>query len=225
MNGKLYPVALGEMRVHELLTRGSEWVSVATQRQKINDSIPIRDKDFEESWGMLARAMTVADFLATDFSGVRGTKKEIETVLTCRRQVTVLVMHCLNRLVELGESSRSQTILGFWKQHRDTFDQSDLIATMAYRLFFSIERSIPFMSSKGEFGMVRPTAQRGDELWYIFGCSTVLVLRPHQDGYYQLVGDAYLEGYNLGELYSDLADDSQVGEKVRDFTIERIVLH
>jgi hypothetical protein len=42
----------------------------------------------------------------------------------------------------------------------------------------------------------------------IIGCGAAMVLRPHQDGYYQFVGEAYLEGYNLGELYSELPDDA-----------------
>jgi hypothetical protein len=32
--------------------------------------------------------------------------------------------------------------------------------------------------------------------------------------YYQLIGEAYLEGYNLGGLYSEMPDDALEGDKV-----------
>jgi hypothetical protein len=63
--------------------------------------------------------------------------------------------------------------------------------------------------------------QLGDELCYILGCSNVIVLRRHQDDYYQLIGEGYLEGYNLGVPYSDLRDGAREDDNVLSFKIEK----
>jgi hypothetical protein len=94
-----------------------------------------------------------------------------------------------------------------------------LLFTMTY--WFGLH--MPFMGTKGELGVIPINSERGDEVWYIFGCSSVMTLQPHEDRCYSLVGEAYLDGYNYGELYEELAGDSDIGDEVRDITIQRII--
>jgi hypothetical protein len=83
---------------------------------------------------------------------------------------------------------------------------------------------LPFVGSKGEIGLAPVESVFGDEVWYTIGCDTVIVLRRHENGYYEVVGEGYSEGYNLGELNPLVTDEIGIGNKIHDFTVEEIVL-
>ncbi len=220
-----YTRAIEEMTIAELLSRNLEWAILSATKKQSKGRCSNRDDEMEPL-GMIARALTATDFYAVAHNGIRVPFEEVKrTIINLRREITMLAMLFIKMADKLEESRHSQTISEFWKQNRNSFRDPNSIEIYANRLNYYAPDSMPFMVSKGEIGMVRQMSRPKDELWCLFDCSTVSILRRDQDGHHQYVGDAYMESYNLGELYSDLSKISGVGDKVRDLTIEKIMLH
>lgn len=63
-------------------------------------------------------------------------------------------------------------------------------------------------TSTGEFGWVPGKSQPGDTICLFQGCPYPFVIRDREDGYYTLLGDAYVEGIMHGEAWPEKKDDT-----------------
>ncbi|KAM3072057.1 hypothetical protein ACMFMG_008518 [Clarireedia jacksonii] len=64
------------------------------------------------------------------------------------------------------------------------------------------DRRSLFRTSIGCLGIGPQSLQVHDEVWVLKGATVPFVLRPREDGTYQLIGEAYLHGLMHGELVS-----------------------
>jgi hypothetical protein len=62
-----------------------------------------------------------------------------------------------------------------------------------------------FISTSELVGMCPSSAEPGDIICILLGCSVPVVLRP-QDGHYRLLGEAYVYGYMYGKAMDELAE-------------------
>ena len=63
------------------------------------------------------------------------------------------------------------------------------------------ERSL-FRTRQGMLGAGLPLIEPGDEVWFIYGANTPVVLRPEERlGMFKIVGECYLHGCMQGELF------------------------
>jgi hypothetical protein len=56
-----------------------------------------------------------------------------------------------------------------------------------------------FRTGECYFGLAPPTAQSGDVVVVLLGCHSPMVLRPSEDGRYQVIGEAYGDEFANGE--------------------------
>jgi len=63
-----------------------------------------------------------------------------------------------------------------------------------------------FLTKASTFGISHNTLKVGDEIWLLAGAKTPFVLRPRQDGTYELIGEAYVDGLMFGELWPEDED-------------------
>jgi hypothetical protein len=72
------------------------------------------------------------------------------------------------------------------------------------------------ISRQGLFGLVPAAAREGDICFVVFGMSAPLILRsvPDTEGYYQLIGQAYLLGMMDGEAMERLGSDEYHEEDI-----------
>ena len=61
-----------------------------------------------------------------------------------------------------------------------------------------------FISEQGSMGLCPENYQKGDIIVILLGCAVPLLLRPHDEGDYGLVGDVYLNGYMYGKGIDEL---------------------
>jgi len=73
-----------------------------------------------------------------------------------------------------------------------------------------------FISSTGKMGLAPYRAEIGDLICVLFGSCNPVILRP-EEGYYAVVGDAYVYGLMHGEAMEDLSDGK--------YNVEEFVLH
>jgi len=62
-----------------------------------------------------------------------------------------------------------------------------------------------FISNSDLIGICPHSAEPGDIICILLGCSVLVVLRPH-DGYYIFLGEAYVHDYMYGKGMKELAD-------------------
>ena len=60
------------------------------------------------------------------------------------------------------------------------------------------EKSL-FSTSTGNIGSSSTATRTGDEIWVLAGSNFPIILRPLQNGHYELVGEAYVRGIMNGE--------------------------
>jgi hypothetical protein len=82
------------------------------------------------------------------------------------------------------------------------------------RRFITTEKGLIGWGPDNMYGSDDDQTKKGDLVAIIFGCSTPLVIRPH-GRYFQVVGDAYLQGLMDGEALKSLETE---GFHVQDFT-------
>lgn len=58
-----------------------------------------------------------------------------------------------------------------------------------------------FTTLEGYFGFGPREMRQGDQVCVLLGCSTSIILRPVEDGRYQVVGGAYTQGAMFGECF------------------------
>lgn len=63
-----------------------------------------------------------------------------------------------------------------------------------------------FLTKARRFGISHNTLKIGDVVWLLAGAKTPFVLRPRQDGTYELIGEAYVDGMMFGELWPEDED-------------------
>ncbi|KAI8664920.1 HET domain-containing protein [Fusarium sp. Ph1] len=56
-----------------------------------------------------------------------------------------------------------------------------------------------FLTEEGHMGMGGLAVEENDSVWVVSSCPVPLVLRPREDGSYQLIGDSYVHGIMHGE--------------------------
>jgi hypothetical protein len=69
------------------------------------------------------------------------------------------------------------------------------------------DRRSLFRTSVGSLGIGPQSLQILDEVWILNGATVPFVLRPREDGTFQLIGEAYLHGLMHGELTSWRTDE------------------
>ncbi|KAF4633797.1 hypothetical protein G7Y89_g4314 [Cudoniella acicularis] len=57
-----------------------------------------------------------------------------------------------------------------------------------------------YRTTRGHLGLAPEAAQRGDLVTILLGCRTPVILRPTGDGYFKVVGEAYCDGFENGEV-------------------------
>jgi hypothetical protein len=133
-------------------------------------------------------------------SGVSGVFREIlgRFALFSRRLFPLEPIH--SRLVSLADaSSETEPWCDAWIKN---------VRNHIYRRQF-------FISQEGTIGLCPETYQKGDVIAILLGCAVPVLLRPHE-GYYELLGDVYLDGYMYGKAIEDL----QAGKfKLEDFEL------
>ncbi|KAH7483825.1 hypothetical protein FOMA001_g7271 [Fusarium oxysporum f. sp. matthiolae] len=86
------------------------------------------------------------------------------------------------------------------KELADTFSQASQYASLLGT--YAGQRRV-FLTDKGHLGLAFSSALEGDSVWVVSSCPVPLVLRPRDDGTYQLVGDSYVHGIMKGEAVKD----------------------
>ena len=66
-----------------------------------------------------------------------------------------------------------------------------------YRQLYK-EKSL-FSTSTGKIGSSSTATRTGDEIWILAGSNFPFILRPLQNGHYELVGETYVRGIMNGE--------------------------
>ncbi|KAL8672570.1 MAG: hypothetical protein Q9168_002975 [Polycauliona sp. 1 TL-2023] len=56
-----------------------------------------------------------------------------------------------------------------------------------------------FVCKEGNTGLAPQAAREGDQVCVILGCQSPLVLRQHEDGYFTIIGDCYIDGLMTAE--------------------------
>jgi len=60
-------------------------------------------------------------------------------------------------------------------------------------------------TASSHFGIAPSIVQPDDSIFIILGCSIPMILRHvHGNGYYEVVGECYVEGFTKGECMTDL---------------------
>lgn len=80
-----------------------------------------------------------------------------------------------------------------------------------------------FITAKANMGLAQPTGREGDQVWIVFGCAIPLLLRPSKLGF-QVVGDAYLDGFMSGSAVKGVEESVSVGDVYGNYIIREINL-
>ncbi|KAK7977125.1 HET-domain-containing protein [Apiospora saccharicola] len=67
-------------------------------------------------------------------------------------------------------------------------------------------------TTKGHLGMATKASKQGDSIFLLKDCNMPLVLRPHGDGTYHLVGECFVHGIMDGEAMDQFLQDDSVEE-------------
>ena len=57
--------------------------------------------------------------------------------------------------------------------------------------------------TRGHIGMAPHETEKGDKVCILLRCRVPVIMREHREGYYELVGEAYVQGTMHGELVTD----------------------
>ena len=84
-------------------------------------------------------------------------------------------------------------------------------------VFFCSSRSL-FSTTKGHLGLGPAEARAGDLVTVLLGCDSAMILRPVENGQYQVVGESYCHGVADGEaLLGTLSNGWEVRRRIIDF--------
>jgi hypothetical protein len=113
-----------------------------------------------------------------------------------------LLESCIREASETASGHRN-----FRDERTLGLERTLLQGMMAYDKHASmcIAGRLVFVTEKGYLGSGPEWAETGDSLWVVPGFSIILVFRKHpvDSSCYQLVGEAYMHGLNLGEAVKD----------------------
>lgn len=90
---------------------------------------------------------------------------------------------------------------------------NNLPASQLHLLYRHVARR-PFITSRGHLGLGLVDMLPGDRVVVLFGAELPLVLRRYNEGYYQVIGEAYIHGVMDGEVMT-------MGFKSKSFDIRR----
>ena len=89
----------------------------------------------------------------------------------------------------------------------DTDELSILVSNLAGHRLASLE--------SGEVVLAPATAERGDKVFVVVGCSMPVILRDDESGMYKVpVGECYVDGYMKGEVWADVDEGSRKVQEV-----------
>ncbi|KAK3358843.1 heterokaryon incompatibility protein-domain-containing protein [Lasiosphaeria hispida] len=74
------------------------------------------------------------------------------------------------------------------------------------RISYNITGRLLFATEKGRLGQGPKSLREGDEAWILAGGRTPYILRPRQDGRYDLLGEAYVHGAMHGAAVEGVSD-------------------
>jgi hypothetical protein len=91
-------------------------------------------------------------------------------------------------------------------------------------LMVRVSKKLFLLTEKGTMGLAPKASKPGDEIWILFRCPTLTVLRPKND-HYIVVGWAYLHQHMECEMMQGWPEIVEEGDQFGEYTIKAITLH
>lgn len=97
------------------------------------------------------------------------------------------------RFIELSQTSASLT----------DWDQEVIMPMALFRdsMFNFFDGRSAFMTSMSQFGLGPGGMEVGDQVWFLKGGKVPFILRPLQNGNFELIGEAFFYGFMRGEIF------------------------
>lgn len=116
-----------------------------------------------------------------------------------------------NRYLKGGGTPIGSCFVGGPHVHADPPSARDALERM-FRLWRGRRLVV---TREGHMGLAPAAARAGDEIFVVVGCTVPVVMRPTEDGGYQVVGCCYLHGYMEGEALQEALTGIRFYQKIR----------